>query len=146
MSEMNGHGVTTLVQGGDCYCSPGRYIRFVDIPVPGIRGGVACRDRAAGKETRGYHPLPKKWVYLKHLPLLFLVFLLAACKPERSHLPPPMSEGKCVVNSWVATQQTDSVCTYDMYRYHCILLGGEYAATYQCVGMGPVPGEALPRK
>lgn len=86
------------------------------------------------------------------LGMILLAIWLTACK-QTNHLPPPMSEGKCVVNSWVATQQTDSVCTYDMYRYHCILLGGEYAATYQCVGIGPAPlegnpkpGEALPRK
>lgn len=72
MSDMNpnGYGGTVLIPGGDCFCHPGRYIRFVDYPVPGIRGGVACRDREAGTESRSYHPLPKKWTYLKHLPLL----------------------------------------------------------------------------
>lgn len=59
-----------LQPGGDCFCSPGRYIRWVDLPVPGLRGQVHCRERDQGKEFRASHPLPRNYVVIKHFPSL----------------------------------------------------------------------------
>lgn len=65
----------TLRPGKLCTCSPTRRVRFVLLPVPGLRvgptGEVNCRDdEGTGYESIRQHAIPAGVAYERHVPRL----------------------------------------------------------------------------
>ncbi len=60
---------------------------------------------------------------------LIILVTITACKPKEKLDPPPWTDGKCLVDSYLGRQAQAATCDYIGYRWNCKWTGDTFSCT-----------------